>query len=239
MHASVRHKSLKFIRASRCAAIVFALLLGACHQVQFQSAPGDGLVNCDPGWVGDWRVLVLEPGTTNNDEDAFVRIAEECASYTLVTTGRDEHGAEKVEVEDLTANASIAFARSGSGSWLVWKDRDEASAAPEDRPSGYTLYGYALTDQRIDLQPVDVRKAAHLIVDGLAPGWIEKYDRRADGGLGSGRFFVYFFGSSADIAQLLDTQDLLAPTSHRLVSLGEDDRERLDMLLAQAAAQAP
>lgn len=239
MHAHARRQSLKCIRGLRCAAILFALLLSACHQVQFQSAPGDSLVSCDPAWVGDWRLLALEPDSASDNEDAFVRVEEECAGYTLVTTSRDEHGAEEVEVEDLTANASIAFARSSSGSWLVWKDRDEAPQAPAERPSGYTLYSYTLTDQQIDLQPIYVRKAAHLIIDGVVPGWIEKQDRRVDGGPGNGRFFVYVFGSSTDIAQLLDTQDLQAPTSHRLVALGEDDRERLDMLLVQATAQAP
>ncbi len=223
----------------RWAAILSALLLAACHQVQFQSAPGDSLERCDPAWVGDWRLLVLEPGTATDDEEAFVRVEEECAGYTLVTTGRDEHGAEKLDVENLTADGNITYARSGNRSWLVWRDRDEASQAPAARPSGYTLYGYTMIDQHIDLHPVDVRKAAHLIIDGVVPGWIEKQDRRADGRPGSGGFFVYVFGSGAEIAQLLETQDLHAPTSHRVVALAEDERERLDGLLAKAAARAP
>lgn len=197
---------------------VAALALAACDTVEFQSPPS-ALTACDPLLVGDWRAedLRREP----DSEVLYLRITAGCERWYSVAIDSDDNGQRKADVDDLEADLELGFARTDTQTFIAARDRPDPAkpAAPDDKPNGYTLVAYDRNDDTLVLRQIELRAAAHLIVDGVVPGWIEKRDRAADGSrnaMASG-FWVFVFGSPEETGTLLQTHDLLDAPWMRLL----------------------
>jgi hypothetical protein len=213
---------------------LLALALGACNTVEFENPPALPLQACAEGWPGDWRIVVLDPAEDTADGESFVRIAADCRSWRMVSFDRKDG----VEIDDLLEDSEIGFAASEWHQVLAIRDRPEAEASPDaappDKPDGWLLMTWSRDGEAISLRPADLRGAARLIIEGGTPGWVEKFDRHPDGSPRSGgpHFWVYLYGTPAEIARLLDERIVFDDYSHRLEPATPEQRARIDAALA-------
>jgi hypothetical protein len=208
---------------------VVALALAACDTVEFQSAPG-AMTACDPLLVGDWRAEDLRREPDNGV--LYLRITAGCERWYSVEVDKDDIGQVKTDVDDLQSDLELGFARTDTQAFIAARDRPDPSkpAAADDKPNGYTLIAYDRNDDTLVLRQIDLQAAAHLIVDDVVPGWVEKRDRAADGSrnaMASG-FWVFVFGSPEETRALLDRHDLLDAPWMRLLPVDADVSTRLD-----------
>jgi hypothetical protein len=219
---------------------LMALALGACNTVEFENPPALPLNACAEGWPGDWRVVVLDEAETETGGESFVRIAADCRRWQMISF----EASGEVEIDELLKDSEIGFAASESHQVLAIRSRPETEPSPDaarpNKPDGWWLMKWSRDDASITLQQADLRRAAHLVIDGKTPGWVEKFDRRPDGTprTGGPQFWVYLFGTPADMARLLDAHDLYAAISHRLEPATPGQRARIDAALAAAAYDA-
>lgn len=219
---------------------LIALALGACNTVEFENPPSLPLKACAEGWPGDWRVVVLDEVEAETDGESFLRIAADCRGWQMISF----EGKGEVEIDDLLEDSEIGFAASGKHQVLAIRDRPETElspdAAPPNKPDGWLLMKWSRDGESITLGQPDLRRAARLVIDGKTPGWVEKFDRHPDGTprTGGPQFWVYLFGTPADMAGLLDEHDLYAAISHRLEPATPGQRARIDAALAAAAHDA-
>lgn len=213
-----------------------ALTLAACDTVEFQSPPSEPLAACDPALVGDWRAedFRREPG----EGMLYLRITDNCERWYSVGIERDEQGNPVPDVDDLEEEMELGFAHSGKQAFIVARDRPDPAkeSSPEDKPNGYTLIAFDRDEANIILRQIDLKAVAHLIVDDVVPGWIEKRDRRPDGsgnGYASG-FWVYVFGSVEETSALLDAHQILDAPWMRLLPVEASDSADIDGWLAGA-----
>lgn len=193
-----------------------ALLLAGCEAVSFQSAPSD-LQACAPGWEGDWKVVELQPERPPAPGEAqYLRVTAGCDRWWWVGYERDNSGAIVADVDDMEEDQEIGFARSERYELLAARDRD--TTPNEDDPQGWLLIRHQRAGEAIELTPADKQTAAHWVIDDLAPGWVDKRDRRADGSQDGyiKRYSVHVFGSSEDIRQLLDQHPVFKRPAYRL-----------------------
>lgn len=226
------HRVLRMVLLGSAA----ALTLAACDTVEFQSPPSEPLAVCDPALVGDWRAedFRREPG----EGMLYLRITENCERWYSVGIERDEQGNPVPDVDDLEEDLELGFAHSGKQSFIAARDRPkpDQEQTPEDKPNGYTLIAYDRDENTIILRQINLKAAAHLIVDDVVPGWIEKRDRRPDGSRNgyAGGFWVYVFGSAEETSALLDTHPLLDAPWMRLLPVEASDSADIDGWLAAA-----
>jgi len=214
---------------------IAGVALAACDTVEFQSPPG-AMTACDPLLVGDWRAedLRREP----DDGVLYLRITADCDRWYSVGIERNDEGQRVPDVDDLEVDLELGFARSDKQAFVAARDRpDPAKAsAADDKPSGYTLVAYDQVDDALVLRQIDLKAAAHLIVDDRVPGWIEKRDRAADGSrnaLSSG-FWVYVFGNPDETRALLETHELLDAPWMRLLPVEASVSAEIDAWIAGA-----
>lgn len=225
------HSVLKLVLVS-----AVALALVACDTVEFQSPPSEPLAACDPALVGDWRAedFRREPG----EGMLYLRITENCERWYSVGIERDEQGNPVPDVDDLEEDLELGFAHSGKQNFIAARDRPKPDQvpAPDDKPNGYALIAFDRDADSIILRQINLKAAAHLIVDGVAPGWIEKRDRQPDGSRNgyAGGFWVYVFGSAEETSALLDAHSLLDAPWMRLLPVEASDSEDIDGWLAGA-----
>lgn len=212
------------------------LTLAACDTVEFQSPPSEPLAACDPALVGDWRAedFRREPG----EGTLYLRITANCERWHSVGIERDEQGNPVPDVDDLEEDMELGFAHSGKQAFIAAKDRPDPTqpSTPEDKPNGYALIAYDRDEDNIILRQIDLKAAAHLIIDGVVPGWIEKRDRRPDGSRNgyAGGFWVYVFGTVEETSALLDAHELLDAPWMRLLPVDTSVSEDIDGWLAGA-----
>lgn len=205
-----------------------ALALTACESVSFQSPPSD-LNACAPGWEGDWRVLELEPEHPPAAGEAqYLRVTPGCERWWWVGYERDDAGALVADVDDMEEDQEIAFARSERYELLAVRDRE--SAQSEENPQGWLLIRHQRAGDAIELTPADKQTAAHWVIDDLAPGWVDKRDRRADGTQDGylKRYSVHVFGTPEEIRRLLDQHPLFKRAAYRLEPVDAATRAKLD-----------
>ena len=213
-----------------------ALSLAACDTVEFQSPPSEPLAACDPALVGDWRAedFRREPSAGM----LFLRITENCERWYSIGVERDEQGNPVHDVDDLEADLELGFAHSGKQKFIAARDRPDPTQerTPDDKPNGYALIAYDRDEAQIILRQINLKAAAHLIVDGVVPGWIEKRDRQPDGSRNgfSGGFWVFVFGSAEETSALLDAHPLLDAPWMRLLPVEASDSADIDGWLAGA-----
>jgi len=210
--------------------LICAVFCAACDTVEFQSPPST-LQACDPVLVGDWRVedMRREPEAK---EALYLRVEANCARWYSVGLEPDDAGKMKADVDDLAADMDLAFARTAKQTFIAARDRAKPgqTAAVDDKPEGYLLIAYGASEAAIYLQQVNVKAAAHLIVDGTIPGWVDKRDRRADGSRDafSSRFWVYVFGSPEETEELLVQHELLDAPWMRLLPVDAATSANID-----------
>ncbi len=209
-------------------------LLVACETVQFQSPPQMPLAACDARWVGDWRIEDL-PNEGNEKERQYLRVAADCARWQTLSVGTDEQGNGKADIDDLGQDMTLGFAATANQTYVAALEDNTAAARP-DKPVGYTLIAYTFAnDGSIELQQVDVRKVANLIIDGRVPGWVEKRDRSPDGRTGaSSSFWVFVFGSAEETRAFLEHHDVVKPPWLRLIPADGTDQADIDFFLANS-----
>ena len=205
------------IRFVALLALTLTALVG-CEKVEFQSPPSWPLEQCNSRFVGDWRVEDAQ-SPNQSDEQMYIRVAAECVSWLGVEV--DGSDPTQVKVEDMQAEMSLRFARSANHEFVVTREQaDPKQTDPAAKPEGYVLASFELVDEVLELRLLDPAKTAHLIIDGVVPGWVEKRDRAPDGSLDpyAKRFDIYVFGDPEQTKQLLDSHvpDLLEPVWLRL-----------------------
>lgn len=193
---------------------ISALLLAGCDTVSFQSPPST-LQACAPGWEGDWKVVELDPAhPPAPDEAQYLRVTAGCDRWWWIGYERDSGGV--AEVDDMEEDYEIGFARSERYELLAARDRK--TTVSDEEPQGWLLIRYRSADGAIELTPADKQTAAHWVIDDLAPGWVDKRDRRADGSQDGylKRYSVHVFGSPEQIRQLLDQNPAFKRPAYRL-----------------------
>lgn len=228
--------------ASQLKVLVIAagvLTLAACDTVEFQSPPSEPLLACDPAFVGDWRVEDLQHDHDTTDQQ-YLRVTADCDRWYSVEVERGDDGAWKPDVDDIEADMALGFAKTATQTFVAARDQPDpaAESTPQDKPNGYTLIAYDHADDTLTLRQIDLKATAHLIVDGVVPGWIDKRDRRPDGSKDgyTGGFWVYVFGTADDTRRLLEKHDLLDAPWMRMVKLDAAGSAELDQWMAEAAA---
>lgn len=227
----------------RCLPSAALLLLAGCNTVQFQSPPSMPLATCAPGWEGDWHVIETSPSADDGPKDEqFLRVGPGCERWWLLGFGVDDAGKPTTEVDDIKEDQELGFASSDKLQVLAIRDRPKSppEEAP-DKPDGYLLIRYEADGKSWQLSQVDRQRAAHLVVDDLAPGWIDKRDRRPDGSSNAyaPEFWVYLFGTPDETRALLDHHELYGAVSHRLEPVDAATSERLSAAIAASPAKEP
>jgi len=216
------------------------LILAACQTVEFESPPSLPLAACDPIWVGDWRIENLRSDReVVVGQEQFLRVDKSCKEWTMVEIRPGQDGMLEIEVDDMGKEQELGFAKSEKHTVLALRERADPNAqdAKDDKPEGYVLLSYAPSDKQLLIREADLKVAARLVIDDLAPGWVEKRDRNSDGSQGafSKSFWVYLFGAAESTAALLDGNDLFTTDAARLTPLTAPDSARLNSALSEAA----
>lgn len=223
-------------------------LLTACTQVEFQSPPSLPLAACDSALVGDWRVE--DPKDTEPaQERIYLRVTEDCNEWLGIEVDERAEDGPSLKIEDLKDDMSLGFARAGSQRFVVslqksnsaQVDPEATEAQPEstnERPSGHVLVDYRSEDSALVFRLLDPQRVAHLIIDDVIPGWVEKRDRRPDGSADvmAKRFSVYVFGDAEQTSALLQAHELSGPPWLRLLPADPATRAAMDGWIEQAAA---
>lgn len=208
--------------------------LAACDTVEFQSPPVAALTACDPALVGDWRAedLRREPG----DGVLYLRITADCDRWYSVGVERNDQDQLVADVDDLEVDLELGFARTDKQTFVAARDRPDPAkqSEPGEKPSGYTLVAYDRAEDTVVLRQINLKATAHLIVDDVVPGWIEKRDRGSDGSrnaLSSG-FWVFVFGNPEETRALLDGHELLDAPWMRLLPVDDGVSAQIDGWIA-------
>lgn len=212
------------------------VFLSACELVEFQSPPSLPLAECDADLVGDWRVRDLSDSASKEGEQ-YLRVTAKCEHWYSIDIETDESGQVKPDIDDIEDDFKLGITHAGHQSYIAaLKQPDpQADGAAASRPSGYVLVAYEFIHHDVLLRQVDLKATAHLIVDGVIPGWIEKHDRNMDGSRRSyGQdFSVFVFGSSSETEELLKQHELLSKPWMLLSPVDTATRKRLNKWMAQ------
>lgn len=212
-------------------ALAMAGLLGGCESVQFQSPPSWPLADCDTNLVGDWRAKDLHnPG--DEDSEQYVRISSDCEHWYTISLEKDEDGQLKPDVDDIEDDMALSIARTRQHSFIVALEKPDkvADNHPVTEPKGYVLVAYEFVEDALILQQIDMNTTAHLIIDGVISGWIDKHDRNADGSRRTygAEYSVFVFGDSEETRTLLEQHDLRAPPWMLLRRVDAASSKRID-----------
>jgi len=221
-------------RINRIILITAALVCAACDTVEFQSPPST-LQVCDTALVGDWRVEDMQREPAANGA-LYLRVSPQCERWYSVGLEPDDAGKMQADVDDLAVDMDLRFTRTATQTFIAARDRpkDAPPATAEDKPDGYVLIAYDKSETAIYLRQVSVKAAAHLIVDGTIPGWVDKRDRRADGSRDtfSSFFWVYVFGSPEETHDMLQHHEMLDAPWMRLLPVDAATSGNIDEWIA-------
>lgn len=215
--------------------------LSACTQVAFQSPPSLPLLDCDRALVGDW--LVVDPRAEGaSSERIYLRVTEGCARWLGIEIDEQPGAEPKLKVDDLKNDMTLGFARAGEQRYVASMEIQKADpepATPDAKPAGYVLAAYQGDGDGWLFRLVEPSTVAHLIIDDVIPGWLEKRDRSADGRRDAmaKRFEVYVFGDADSVSTVLQAHDLLGPAWLRLRPVDAATSERMSDWIAQATTE--
>ena len=224
----------------RIAALIGAsIAIGACQTVEFESPPSMPLESCDPVWVGDWRIQNLRADQEIVvGQEQFLRVDKACKNWMMVEIRPGKGEELEIEVNDLTSDQEIGFAKSDKYQLLAARDLPDPDAkeAKVDKPEGWLLLSYTKAERKLVLREADLHAAGRLVVDERTPGWVEKHDRNSDGSEGafSKNFWVFLFGTPESTKSLLDANELFIADAARLTPLTPPESTRLTAALAEA-----
>ena len=174
------------------------LALGACSETRFESPPGDAIESCDARWKGLWVDASADAASAEEDELAFL-VDPECRLHMIGRPEKD--GPPKL------IHVPVNFVHDGDNDYLVIADNQLAGIVELDAVHGidpapaksFFLARYRIDGDRLAISGIDSRKTAHLVVDNVLDGTI---DRRKN------ELHVYVRGDPAAILDILRTQDL-------------------------------
>jgi|CXWL01.1.fsa_nt_gi hypothetical protein len=216
-----------------------SIAIGACQTVEFETPPSMPLNTCDPVWVGDWRIENLRADQeVVAGQEQFLRVDANCKNWVMVEIRPGQGEELEIEVNDLTTEQEIGFAKSEKYQLLAARDLPDPDEkeAKVDKPEGWLLLSYTLAEKKLVLREADLKTAGRLVIDDRTPGWVEKHDRNSDGSEGafSKNFWVFLFGTPESTKALLDANELFIADAARLTPLTPPESTRLSAALAEA-----
>jgi len=173
--------------------LLSTLLLSGCFETRFESPPGERIQRCDEAWKGLWLDL-SEP-----DKISGLHVDASCASTILIQL---ESGGPLRQVP-----VPLNYVEHRGHRYVVVAD-----AALEDLVSLPLVHGvlpvptrsffiarYRLRGERLDIQRVDDKAAARMVIDGVLEGTVSST---------LNDLHVYLRGTREDVLEILDTPGL-------------------------------
>jgi hypothetical protein len=149
----------------RLAAVLLATVaLGACQETRFEALPTGEVSDCDPAWVGNWRVENASDEESKDDGPMYWLVAENCAHYQTLEPDGESDGEE---------DFSIRYVQHGDDAYLALNE-PEAKQGDSDFDKATMLVRYEFrNNNEIRTFEVDNRFVARSIVDGEVSGSTE------------------------------------------------------------------
>ncbi len=142
---------------------LLALSLGACEQTRFESLPSGTQLDCDPAWVGAWRVSGGEEDA--DEEPGYWVVRPECKSYQTV----EEDGASEEDDE-----FQFRYVKQGKFSYLAVATRPDSKSDDQAWENAFMLLRYEFRGENsIRLYAIDDHQMARWIVDYQVNGRTE------------------------------------------------------------------
>ncbi|WP_330888587.1 hypothetical protein [Rudaea sp.] len=174
----------------------------------FESLPGKHISQCDPHFVGKWRLLSQDTDR-KDDKSLFLVVEPGCMALHLFENGKDDTETDR--------QTHLAFASVGTKSLLAVKfDNDKSHTDKVDWSNGFHYFLYDLSNHEIRLRPADDVAVAHLIIDGKLQGRTEKISAEPGGqhrNHGS-ELHNYVAGDSEAMAKAVELGGVFADTPY-------------------------
>ena len=204
----------------RVALVACLLVLGGCVETRFESPPDLAIEPCDARWKGVW----VEPGDSaarGDDELAFV--VDEACRFELLERPEKDGPLKPVHVP-------LNFLHDRGHDYLVVADDQLAGLVKLPPPHGiepapakaFFIARYRISGDRLDIDTVDDRRMARLVVDNTLDGTVDR---------SRNELHVFIRGDRARILDVLRTQSVFgakpaAKLERRHASLAAYERER-------------
>lgn len=158
-------RSFRYTKGVGSLALLAVLgLLSACQQTRFEALPSGTYSECDPDWVGGWRIESTDPSKEKDEGPVYWIVDANCVRYQTM----EADGASEDEHE-----FSIRYVKQDSRKYLVNAKPNLAEDA-SDWDKGFMLIRYDWNGANtIRLFEVDNQQVAQLILDGEIAGHSE------------------------------------------------------------------
>lgn len=149
----------------RFAAVLLTIAaLGACQETRFEALPTGEVSDCDPAWVGAWRVENASDEENKDEGPMYWVVAENCTHYQTLEPDGESDGEE---------DFSIRYVRHDGDAYLALNE-PEAKQSDSDFDKATMLVRYEFrNNNEIRTFEVDNRFVARSIVDDEIPGSTE------------------------------------------------------------------
>ncbi len=222
---------MKFrISASHALAPMFAVALAGCVSTIFEAPPGDATSTCDPRWVGNWDVHIVDR-KAEGDDKLVLRVGADCKTLAVVENGNAQHDLD---------HAVLAFASIRGGRIAALKldpNAKDANSKLSNWETGYHYFSYVANDKQIRLQQADDERVAKLLIDGKLFGRTEKITRYpgANQPTNSGTLHNFVAGTPKDMAHALEACPLFSDKSAIILNRIAADIDPLKKAAAKAS----
>ena len=203
------------------AGICALLALAACTETRFESPPGDEIVACDPAWKGLWVSESEKPTNGETDELAFV-VDQECRFILLERPEQDgppkqihiplnfvhDHGKHCIVVADNQLGETVKL--------------DPVHGIEPAPAKSFFIARYQVDHDRLRIWQVDSRRSAHLVIDNVLDGTVDRAHNE---------LHVFIRGDRAKVLDILRKQKIFEDKPgadvHRIrLSLEEYEQRR-------------
>jgi hypothetical protein len=138
--------------------------LGACQETRFEALPTGDVSDCDPAWVGSWRVENTDDADDKSHGPVYWVVAANCAQYQTLEPDGESDGEE---------DFSIRYVQRGGDAYMALNE-PEAKQGDSDFDKATMLVRYEFRNKNeIRTFEVDNRRVARMIVDGEILGSTE------------------------------------------------------------------
>ncbi|MEO8010239.1 MAG: hypothetical protein ABI650_01200 [Dokdonella sp.] len=184
---------------ARLVLLAASLLIGGCVETRFESTPGSVIESCDERWKGLW-LDVSEKAPIDGADVAFL-VDESCRLQWLERP--EKNGPVKA------VHIPINFVRDGAHDYVVVADNQISAVVDLPKVHGvdpqpaksFLIARYRLRDDRLEIDAIDSRRVARLVVDNVLDGSVDS--RRNE-------LHVYVRGDRARILEILRTQPVFS-----------------------------
>lgn len=173
--------------------------IGGCVETRFESTPGDHIEACDVRWKGLWVDASETP--TRDDGDLAFLVDDDCRFHLLERPEKD--GPFK------PVHIPLNFVHDGDHDYVVVADNQLAGVVKLAAVHGvkpipgksFFIARYRVRGDRLEIDTVDSQRAAHMVIDELLGGTVDRSPNE---------LHVFVRGDRARVLEILRTQPIFA-----------------------------